>query len=927
MKNWRKMFLLAAIMAATSAFAVPTFTPVIDGVKDAGWGNVPDISPSSQAQPITFNLDSGLYITDDAANLYFGFWGTPDPWDDAANVHIHLLIDTGTVSGALSACWPPVGVNYAMPNRPEYAIMMQWGDYYVGDTASIGESFVMRYNAGSWSQVEPQIALDAGGSDSWTEIAVPKSRINRPVEGQPINISMWLRPSFWNATSPGGVACLPAQANFPSDNGAVSGRTLTVQQAYMMQVAANDTVRPRIHQVKQIDRTGVEIQFNEPMLEQTLGSSLNYTTFGWPFNGSRYITTQSVGINNFAGFTAGNTYSVLCLPGIRDISSNSIDPAFDSAGWVAPTYADVTFRVIDQSATHDSIEMKGSFNFYHEHDNFWGGGNQIMYDNGTHGDDVAGDHIFTLLWPLVPSPNTYEWGCTDELDSWLVVEGNQTFNIADATPITVTYTIPSLTIQDVTVTFRCDMRCVFDPIDSVTVAGVFDNWTGALMTDANSDDVYELTIIIPAGSSRAQEYKYRRHADLGQTYYEDPMPNRAFDITDEQTVYDFGIQLFANYECVPRIQEVRQIDQTGVEIRFDKEMSEPALSILANYTMFGWAASSIRYTSPYVVAFEYPTGFAPNVTYSVLCGQNITAVDNTPIHLDYDSAGWIAPDYADVTFEVTDQTATHDSLRIRGSWNWFHEYDVAWSGGITWLYDDGTHGDVTAGDHIFTTVWVLVPSATDYAWGVEDELGNWLLDGPDQTFNLPDNNDVTVTYTITQAQATTADATVTFLCDMQCQPAGYDAVNVAGTFSSFTPVAMTDADLNGQYEIAVVIPAGSPSLQQYLFLKHTVEGDVAEPIAIRQFTILPGQTEVNLGNKFFGDELCQPTNLTVYRVGNSIELRWSGPDRAAYQVWERDVPDQIAELGAILGTTSAKSYSYSPITPLKAFYQVKTVMP
>lgn len=924
MKNWRRMFLLAAVLAATSAFAVPTFSPMIDGVKDAGWGEVPDISPSSQALPTSFNLNSGLYITDDAANLYFGFMGTPDPWDDGANPHIHVLIDTGTVSGALTGCWGATGVNYTMPNRPEYEIMMQWGDFYTGDTVHIGESFIVRYVTGNWVQQEPQIALDAGGSDSWTEIAVPKSRINRPVDGQPINVTMWLRPSF---NVPGGNACLPAQANFPSDNGSVSGRSLSAQYAYMMQVAANDTTRPRIQQVKQIDRTGVEIQFNEPMLDMTLGNSANYTTFGWPFTGTRYISSQAVGVNNFAGFVDGTTYSVLCLPGIRDLSSNSIDPAFDSAGWVAPTYADVTFRVIDQTATHDSIEMKGSFNFYHEYDNFWGGGNQIMYDNGTHGDAVAGDHIFTLLWSLVPSPNTYEWGCTDELDNWLVVGGNQTFNIPDATPITVTYTIPSLTIHDVTVTFRCDMNCVQDAIDSLTVAGTLNNWAGTLLTDANSDGVYELTTIIPTGSSRAQEYKYRRHADAGASYWEDNIGNRTFTITDEQTVYDLGTPLFNDYNCVPRIQEVRQIDRTGVEIRFDKEMSEPALSVLGNYTMFGWTASTIRYSSPYTVAFEYPAGFSPSVTYSVLCSQNIIGADNTPIDMNYDSAGWVAPDYADVTFLVTDQTSTHDSLRVRGSWNWFHEYDAAWTGSAAWLYDDGTHGDATAGDHIFTTIWVLAPSATDYAWGVEDELGNWLLDGPNMTFNLPDNTDITVTYTVTTAQLTTVDATVTFLCDMQCQPAGYDEVDVAGTFNSFVQLPMSDADLNGQYSVSVLIPAGSPGLQQYLFSKHTVEGYVQEPVAMRQFTILPGQTEVNLSNKFFGDELCQPTNLTVYRVGNSIELRWNGPDRAAYQVWERDVPDQITELGTILGTTQTKSYSFTPITPVKAFYQVKTVMP
>jgi hypothetical protein len=44
------------------------------------------------------------------------------------------------------------------------------------------------------------------------------------------------------------------------------------------------------------------------------------------------------------------------------------------------------------------------------------------------------------------------------------------------------------------------------------------------------------------------------------------------------------------------------------------------------------------------------------------------------------------------------------------------EYDAAWSGGAehTAFYDDGTNGDQTAGDNIWSVAVELVPSAN--AW-------------------------------------------------------------------------------------------------------------------------------------------------------------------------------------------------------------------
>ncbi len=563
MKHMRSMVFYAAMLIAAAAFAVPSFTPIIDGVKDAGWGDTPDHSSTSQALPLEFNLDGGLYVTDDAEWVYFGYDADNDPWADGKSVHVHIVFDVGsTAGGGTFACWGANNVAYTMAFKPEYDLVMQW------NTTDQNSQFtgLNTWTINTWVQ-QPEITTDAGGGNQWTEVAIRKNQIGTPGAGAILNISMWLRPS-WDTQ--GGVACLPEQANFPSDNGAIA-RALSVQFPYTIQAAFGDVVAPRLVSVHQIDRRSVELLFNEPMLLASLNNSSNYIPHGWPFTGFRYVNNLTVGIYNFAGFTDGAQYGISLTAGIRDLANNSIDPNFDSLSWTSPMYADVFFRVEDPGMTHDTIYMKGSFNFYREHDAFWSGGNYLLYDDGTNGDLVAGDHVFSRLFEMVPNGGAvdFEWGCVDEADNWLVVGPNQTFTLFDDTDITVTYVIPNPTVNPVTVTFRCDAECLLSTgltVDSITVAGTFNAWAGQRMDDADMNQQYTLDVVFPAGSSRSHAFKFRYHVADGTEW--EHIGDRLFEVNDSNPTQDLGNMFWDNWVCAPYNLTIHS-EGTNAVLRWD----------------------------------------------------------------------------------------------------------------------------------------------------------------------------------------------------------------------------------------------------------------------------------------------------------------------------------------------------------------------
>jgi hypothetical protein len=115
----------------------------------------------------------------------------------------------------------------------------------------------------------------------------------------------------------------------------------------------------------------------------------------------------------------------------------------------------------------------------------------------------------------------------------------------------------------------------------------------------------------------------------------------------------------------------------------------------------------------------------------------------------------LAPETAPITFIVDDSNLkTSTGFGLKGSWNTATgAYDVNWNDGAeqTQLFDDGTHGDKVAGDHIWSVTLDLIvdAGANSWEWGLNDSKGNWVLVGANQKFTLPDAKAQTLTYSNT----------------------------------------------------------------------------------------------------------------------------------------------------------------------------------
>ena len=98
-----------------------------------------------------------------------------------------------------------------------------------------------------------------------------------------------------------------------------------------------------------------------------------------------------------------------------------------------------------------------------------------------------------------------------------------------------------------------------------------------------------------------------------------------------------------------------------------------------------------------------------------------------------------------VTFTVDDQTWLKEDIRVKGSMS-------DWA--LFQAYDDGTNGDATADDHIWTAQYAVITDG-EYEWGAidtdnadgttceacdgTDGWGTWLISGSNPSFNLEDD--------------------------------------------------------------------------------------------------------------------------------------------------------------------------------------------
>ena len=150
-----------------------------------------------------------------------------------------------------------------------------------------------------------------------------------------------------------------------------------------------------------------------------------------------------------------------------------------------------------------------------------------MYDNGQNGDDVANDHVWTVVISNI-SPGDHEWGVS-EGEVWVVDGGNLLFNL-EQDMMTLhghtdyTIQVPSGEPVTKTVLFTVDMTEWLDQDenqgmgmfsssrgDEVQVRGNFNNWgscTECTMTRAPGTNVYSIAINVTDVEDSEHNFAY-----------------------------------------------------------------------------------------------------------------------------------------------------------------------------------------------------------------------------------------------------------------------------------------------------------------------------------------------------------------------------------------------------------------------------------
>ncbi len=548
----KKMIPLLCLMSLV--IGLNAFTPIIDGTKDAEWGETPTEGTFTTMQPTNFNLEGGCYVTDDSNYIYFGIPTDVDPWGDGNSIHFHLSIDIrNTAAGGTGDAWGSQ-VHYGQTYLPDFDIICQWND----TAPTPGYTGFMTWNGTGWDQVQLDPANIAGGGGAFTEIAIPRSMLDNIDLNDDINVSLWQRPA-WNKNNAN--ACCPADASFPSDYGDGAGGTQTTQFAYTVSTQLADTTAPRMSSAVQTAPDMVRVTFNEPMGSGAQAAG-NYSIDNGATINNVSMISSSVYDLTVGGLVAGTEYELTASSAIMDASGNPIDPSYNSDTFTASAYTDVTFTINDNSRIYEDINVKGSFDEWTLHQ---------AYDDGTNGDPTAGDHSWTCVVTNV-AEGSWEWGAIEDDGSeygiWLIDGPNLQFAIDNTGAITgdTSYDIAGGIAQDVEVTFRVNIGGL--EVDNISIQGSVLplNWTPGsnLLTDVDNDKVYETTITFPTGSNFDVDYKFTREIASEREWLWEDVENRTFTIDDTQSSMTLDT-VYWNNQQVNELTAVSFLDNTASE--------------------------------------------------------------------------------------------------------------------------------------------------------------------------------------------------------------------------------------------------------------------------------------------------------------------------------------------------------------------------
>lgn len=280
------------------------------------------------------------------------------------------------------------------------------------------------------------------------------------------------------------------------------------------------------------------------------------------------------------------------------------------------------------------------------------------------------------------------------------------------------------------------------------IVGSINGWSTTdpdYVMNLNANGVYELTKSIGAGS---HEYKLLEGDDWSQPNY--PGTNQVFIVgANEDITWKANIEADLVFHRMPAVAG-SFFEAMGQGNNWDPanpagEMTDPEGDDIYTWTGLipeGNWEFKVTFNDNWDQSTGGNVGFQSNgtdeTTMTYTFATNTTEVSGPP------------PPTAQVTFIVDDSQNKHfTGFFLKGSWDENGQYDPAWGNGMehTALYDDGTNGDVTADDNIWTVTLDLIVDggSNTWAWGVNDVDHNWVASGPD--FQISSTDPVTTTLT------------------------------------------------------------------------------------------------------------------------------------------------------------------------------------
>jgi len=427
--------------------------------------------------------------------------------------------------------------------------------------------------------------------------------------------------------------------------------------------------------------------------------------------------------------------------------------------------APVKFVFYDESGTLTGVYLKGSWKKdTGEYDPAWdGGATQQMYDDGTNGDEVAGDHRWTLIVDLVPDggANTWEWGCEDQDHNWLF-SANAQFYVIDNSPVTCSY--PKTYVKFIFLDLGGSVTQAYLKGSWIKATGEYDAaWDGGAtepMYDdgTNGDEVAgdhvwtRIAELVPDGGANVWEWGVQDQDD--NWLIEGPNPQFMVDNSMARDVRYPKMALATFVYQDTHATPYSNLELTGSWKKATGEY-DAAWDGGAGQQMYddGTNGDEVAGDHNWTRQVWLIVDNGENTWEWGALGDGSWALEGAPhnprFKVESEKPILMSWPRVYVTFKYTDETGTLESVDLKGSWEKATgEYDAAWDGGATEpMYDDGTHGDLVAGDHIWTRTVLLIPDDGEntWEWGVQSG-DTWLIDGPNPQFKLENSMAQVISY-------------------------------------------------------------------------------------------------------------------------------------------------------------------------------------